>query len=215
VTSRLRQDEHHPARVDRGPGHRKDVAMSFAEPEQLTAAQRAMVELWQRHMAAEFQRRDASESCGTMTPDATVNHVPVLTGGNGLRQLEHYYGSYFIPQMPDDVEMVPVARTIGEDRIVDEFVFRFTHSVRMDWFVPGVEPTGRRLEVATVVAIDFRDGKMAAERIYWDQASVLVQLGLLDPAGLPVVGAESARKVLDPSLPCNALMKRWVADDAL
>jgi carboxymethylenebutenolidase len=85
----------------------------------------------------------------------------------------------------------------------------------MDWLAPGVEPTGRRLEIAKVVVVEFRGGKIAAERIYWDQASVLVQLGLLDPARLPVSGAEAARKVLDPGLPCNGLIKRWVADDAL
>jgi carboxymethylenebutenolidase len=183
--------------------------------DRLTPEQRAMVETWHRHQAAEFAGRDASASCATMTPDATVNHVPVLTGGSGLAQLEHFYGRYFIPQMPDDVEMVPIARTIGEDRIVDEFVFRCTHSVRMDWFLPGVGPTGRPLEVAMVVAIQFRDGKMAAERIYWDQASVLVQLGLLDEASLPVAGVEVARKALDPSLPSNRLMRRHVDDPDL
>jgi carboxymethylenebutenolidase len=181
----------------------------------LTPAQRAMVDLWQQRLAAEFERRDASESCGTMTPDATVNHVPVLTGGNGCRQLEHFYATYLIPQMPADVEMIPVARTIGEDRIVDEFVFRCTHSVRMDWLAPGIEPTGRRLQIAKVVVVEFRDGKITAERIYWDQASVLVQLGLLDPGRLPVSGAEAARKVLDPGVPGNSLIKRCVADDAL
>jgi carboxymethylenebutenolidase len=183
--------------------------------DRLSSDQRMMLELWNQHLAAEFQRRDASESCATMTPDATVNHVPVLTGGNGSRQLQHFYATYFIPQMPDDVEMVQVARTIGEHRIVDEFVFRCTHSVRMDWLAPGVEPTGRRLEIATVVVVEFRDGKISAERIYWDQASVLVQLGLLEPGRLPVAGVEAARKVLDPGLPSNALIKTLIYDNAL
>ena len=183
--------------------------------DRLTPAQRAMVDLWHRHLAAEFEDRDASASCATMTPDATVNHIPVITGGNGVDELRHYYGTYFIPQMPGDVEMVPVARTIGEDRIIDEFVLRGTHSIRMDWFLPGIEPTGRRFEIPTVVAVQFRDGKMAAERIYWDQASVLVQLGLLDPSSLPVTGVEAARKVLDPALPSNELMRRVVNDPAL
>jgi carboxymethylenebutenolidase len=108
--------------------------------------------------------------------------------------------------------MAPVARTIGDDRIIDEFVFRCTHSVRMDWLAPGIAPTGRRIEIAKVVAVEFRDGKIAAERIYWDQASVLVQLGLIDPAHLPVAGAEAARKVLDPALPSNGLIRRSVDD---
>jgi carboxymethylenebutenolidase len=181
----------------------------------LSEAQRGMLDLWNRHLAAEFQSRDASASCGTMTSNATVNHVPVLTGGSGHTQLEHFYATYFIPQMPADLEMIPVARTIGEDRIVDEFVVRCTHSVKMDWFTPGVEPTGRHIEVAMLVVVEFRESKISAERIYWDQASVLVQLGLLDGSSLPVAGIESAQKVLDSSLPSNRLIKRYVSDEAL
>src|SRR5437868_13615038 len=180
-----------------------------------TAAQRAMLDLWQRHLDAEFTRRDAAESCDTMTADPQVNHVPVLTGGRGRRQLEHFYSRYFIRQMPPDVDMVAVARTVGDHRIVDEFIFRFTHTTRMGWLAPGVEPTGRRVEIAMLVVVEFRDGKISAERIYWDQASVLVQLGLLDPAGLPVAGAEAARKVLDPALSSNELIKRHVRDEVL
>jgi carboxymethylenebutenolidase len=101
-----------------------------------------------------------------------------------------------------------VSRTVGEDQLVDEMVIRFTHSIAMDWMLPGVAPTGRRVEVALVVIVRFRDGKLAHEHIYWDQASVLAQLGLLDPRTLPVAGAESARKVLDPKLPANALIRR-------
>jgi carboxymethylenebutenolidase len=189
-------------------------ALAMTDPE-LTEAQHEMLKIWTLHLDAEFRHQDAAESCGTMTPDATVNHVPVMTGGSGVKQLQHFYGRYFIPQMPADVTMVPVARTIGVDRIVDEFVFRCTHSVRMDWFAPGVEATGRKIEIPMVVAVDFRDGRIAAERIYWDQAGVLVQLGLIDPAGLPVAGAEAAAKVLDPELPSNALIKRSVVDDVL
>jgi carboxymethylenebutenolidase len=182
---------------------------------QLSAAQHELLKIWNQHLDAEFRHQDAVESCGTMTPDATVNHVPVMTGGSGVAQLEHFYGRYFIPRMPADVAMVPVARTIGADRIVDEFVFRCTHSVRMDWLAPGVEATGRRIEIPMVVAVDFRGGRIAAERIYWDQAGVLVQLGLINPSGLPVAGAEAAAKVLDPSRPSNALIKRSVDDDVL
>jgi carboxymethylenebutenolidase len=137
-----------------------------------------------------------------------VNHVPILTGGNGKDQLKEFYSKFFIPQMPADIEMIPISRTVGADRIVDELVVRLTHSVKMDAFLPGVPPTGKRIEFPLVVIIQFRDGKMAAERIYWDQASVLVQLGLLDSRTLPVAGVEVARKVLDPSLPSNQLMSR-------
>ena len=109
--------------------------------------------------------------------------------------------------MPPDRERIPISRTITKHRIVDEFVSRFTHTVPMDWFLPGVPPTGKRVEVVVIVVVEFDDeGRIAAERIHWDQATVLVQLGLLDPAGLPVAGAETARKVLDPDLPSNTLI---------
>src|SRR5207247_5075722 len=97
---------------------------------------------------------------------------------------------------------------IGKDQLVDEMVFKFTHSIRMDWMLPGISPTGKRVEVPLVAIIRFRDGKLAHEHIYWDQASVLVQIGLLDPSRLPLAGEESAREVLDHTFPANELMKR-------
>src|SRR5262249_11058136 len=101
------------------------------------------------------------------------------------------------------------------DRIVDEFVIKFTHSLQMDWLLPGVPPTNKQAEVATITVIQFQDGKMASERIYWDQASLLVQLGLLDPARLPIAGVATARKVPDEQLPSNELMKQTLADKDL
>src|SRR5215471_5124787 len=182
----------------------------------LTTEQRAMVSLWEDHMKAEFQYKDARASCDTMVANPYVNHVPVLTGGVGRRQLLNYYRRYFIPGQPPDVEIVPISRTVGQDRIVDEFVYRCTHSIPMEWLLPGVPPTGRRIEVAVVVIISFEEGKMKSEQIYWDQASVLVQLGLLEPAGLPVAGVEAARKALDPAaVPSNLLMKRTITDELL
>ncbi len=140
--------------------------------------------------------------------DAYVNHVPVLTGGVGHEELREFYSQKFIPQMPPDTSMTPVSRTIGIDRVVDEMVFEFTHTIKMDWMLPGVAPTAKHVKIPLVVIVHFRDGKLAHEHIYWDQASVLVQLGLIDPAQLPVAGVETAEKVLDPSLPANELMKR-------
>ena len=100
----------------------------------------------------------------------------------------------------------PVSRTVGESSLVDEFIVRFTHTTWMDWMLPGIEPTGRAVEIPTVAIVQFQEDKLVHEHIYWDQASVLVQLGLLDPDGLPIAGAETARKVLDVSLPSNTLM---------
>jgi len=174
----------------------------------LTLAQQRLSELWDEHVRYEFSTRNTEDTLATMVEDAYVNHIPVLTGGVGRDELREFYSKRFIPQMPPDTEMTPVSRTIGEDQIVDEMVFKFTHTIPMDWMLPGVAPTGKRVEIPLVAIVRFRDGKLAHEHIYWDQASVLVQIGLLDPAKLPVVGVESARKVLDPTLPANALMRR-------
>jgi carboxymethylenebutenolidase len=186
----------------------------MAKPEQtdaktnLTPSQETLRQLWEEHVQHEFSTRNTDDTLATMVEDAYVNHIPVLTGGVGKNALREFYSKRFIPQMPPDTEMSPVSRTIGEDQLVDEMVFKFTHSIRMDWMLPGIPPTGKRVEVPLVAIVRFRDGKLAHEHIYWDQASVLVQIGLLDASKLPVAGVESARKVLDPGLPANALMKR-------
>ena len=174
----------------------------------LSPAQEALRKLWEDHVRYEFSTRNTDDTLATMVDDAYVNHIPVLTGGSGRGELREFYSKYFIPQMPPDTEMTPVSRTIGEDQIVDEMVFKFTHTIPMDWLLPGIPPTGKRVEIPLVAIVRFRDGKLAHEHIYWDQASVLVQIGLLDAAKLPVVGIEGAKKVLDPSLPANELMKR-------
>ena len=174
----------------------------------LTSEQQHLSELWEEHVRYEFSTRNTDDTLATMVEDAYVNHIPVLTGGSGRDELHEFYSKRFIPQMPPDTEMTPVSRTIGEDQIVDEMVFKFTHTIPMDWMLPGIPPTGKRVEVPLVAIVRVRNGKVAHEHIYWDQASVLVQIGLLDPARLPVVGVESAKKVLDPTLPANALMRR-------
>jgi len=186
----------------------------MAKPEQTEGnknpgpAQQTLGQLWEDHVRYEFSTRNTEDTLATMVEDAYVNHIPVLTGGVGRDELREFYSKRFIPQMPPDTEMTPISRTIGEDQLVDEMVFKFTHSIRMDWMLPGVPPTGKRVEVPLVAIVRFRDGKLAHEHIYWDQASVLVQIGLIDSAKLPVAGVESARKVLDPTLPANALMRR-------
>lgn len=164
--------------------------------------------LWEEHVRHEFDTRDTDATIATMVEDAYVDHVPVMTGGSGTAELTGFYSKHFIPKMPPDMQMIPVSRTIGADRLVDEMVTKFTHTIEMDWMLPGIAPTGKPVEVAIVVVVHFRDGKLAHEHIYWDQASVLAQLGLIDPTGLPVAGVESARKVLDPTLPANALIRR-------
>ena len=178
----------------------------------LTAEQQRLNDLWEEHVRDEFATRDTDATLATMVPDAYVNHVPVMTGGVGREALRDFYSRLFIPRMPPDTGIEPVSRTIGTDRLVDEMIFRFTHTMEMEWMLPGVPPTGRQVEIPLVVVIHFRDGKLAHEHIYWDQASVLVQLGLLDPSKLPVAGVETARKVADPTRPSNELIRRAEAN---
>jgi carboxymethylenebutenolidase len=183
-------------------------APSMKAPAAPMAQQQALSDIWDEHIREEFVFRNTDATLATMVDDAYVNHVPVMTGGAGKEELRAFYGQHFIPQMPADAEIVPISRTVAVDRLVDELILKFTHSIEIDWMLPGVAPTGRRVEVPTVVVVQFRDAKLAHEHIYWDQASVLVQLGLLDASRLPVAGVEVARKLLDARLPSNALMKR-------
>jgi carboxymethylenebutenolidase len=166
-------------------------------------------ELWEAHVRYEFETRDVTATMATMVAEPYVNHIPVMTGGVGARDLARFYANHFIPRLPKDTTIVPISRTVGADRIVDEMLTTFTHDVEIDWMLPGVPPTGRRVEIPIVAIVGFRGDKLYHEHIYWDQASVLVQIGILDPAGLPVAGAETAKKLIDETLPSNTLMKRW------
>jgi carboxymethylenebutenolidase len=160
------------------------------------------------HVAAEFVDMDLDATMATMTADPYVNHVPVMTGGVGAEGVRRFYGDHFIGKWPKDIEITPVSRTVGEDQVVDELVLSFTHDIEMDQLLPGVAPTGKPVRLAFCVVVGFADGKVAHEHIYWDQASLLAQLGLLDPAAFPVTGAEQAETVLDPRAhPLNELIR--------
>lgn len=151
--------------------------------------------LWEEHTNHEFVTRDTDSTLDTMVDDAYVNHVPVMTGASGKSALREFYSRDFIPSMPPDTRLIPVSRTVGANQLVDEMIFSFTHTQEMPWMLPGIAPTNRHVEIPLVAIVRFRDGKLAHEHIYWDQASVLKQIGLLTDASLPVCGAETARKV--------------------
>jgi carboxymethylenebutenolidase len=178
----------------------------------LSPAQQKLKEVWEEHMKGEFATKSVDDTMATMIEGGHINHVPTMTGGQGLKAIRDFYTRFFIPQMPPDTKTTPISRTIGDTQIVDEMIFEFTHTVPMDWMLPGIAPTGKRVEVALVAIIGFREGKVSHEHIYWDQASVLVQLGLLDASRLPVAGRESAAKVRDASLPSNQLIERAAAE---
>ena len=160
------------------------------------------------HVAAEFVQRDLDAAMATMSDDPYVNHVPVMTGGVGFEGVRDFYGRHFIGKWPEDTTIAPVSRTIGDDQVVDELVLSFTHDIEMDAILPGVAPTGKQVRLAFCVVVKFDGDRVAHEHIYWDQASALVQVGLLDPTGLPVTGEEQATNVLDPRAhPLNALIQ--------
>ena len=168
--------------------------MADANDEQMMEA------IFAEHMDAEMTG-NLEKTLSTMTADPHLVNVPTMIGGVGPDGVRSFYADRLIGQFfPPDVEFNLVSRTIGDGRLVDELVISFTHTTKIDWMLPGVEPTGRPVSVAFVVVVGVQDAKIAYEHIYWDQATVLVQLGLLDPAGLPVAGRDAAAKVLDPTI---------------
>ena len=169
--------------------------------------------LWDKHTEHEFGTRDVRATMDTMVAQPYVNHVPTMTGGVGFDALSRFYKHHFIPTTPPDTRLIPVSRTVGATQIVDEMLFCCTHTVEIDWLLPGVPPTGRALEIPLVAIVKFRGDKLCHEHIYWDQASVLVQAGLLDPTGLPVAGVQRARKLLVETQPSNTLMSRWALSE--
>ena len=165
--------------------------------------------VFDEHVAAEFVDMDLDATMATMTGDPYVFHLPAMTGGVGATAVREFYGDHFIGKWPTDIAITPVSRTVDENQVVDELVLCFTHDIEMPQLLPGVAPTGRPVQLAFCVVVGFEDGKVAHEHIYWDQASLLVQVGLLDPGELPVTGAEQAENVRDPlAHPLNKLIHR-------
>ncbi len=165
--------------------------------------------LLDKHCEYEFATRDVAATMATMVAEPYVNHIPTMTGGVGAKMLSRFYKNHFVNSNPPDTVLEPISRTVGATQIVDEMLFCFTHTTEIPWMLPGIAPTGRRVEVPLVAIVKFRGDKLYHEHIYWDQASVLVQIGRLDPASLPVVGIEEGRKLLDENLPSNTLMAAW------
>jgi carboxymethylenebutenolidase len=195
--------------------------MHFHKPSALMAHQRSIAmfrkvmgphydfsALWDKHCEYEFGTRDVDATMKTMVSEPYVNHIPTMTGGVGHDNLKRFYKNHFIPKTPKDTILIPISRTIGATQVVDEMLFCFTHDIEIDWMLPGIAPTGKRVEIPLVAIVKFRGDKLYHEHIYWDQASVLVQIGVLDPKGLPVAGVETAKKLLDEKLPSNTLMKK-------
>lgn len=167
-----------------------DANTIFSVPEAVSHGQENMLSMWQQHMQAEFVLKDADAALATMTDHPYVFLAALGIGRIGRPAVRGFYANTFLPNIPPDLEVNSLSLTVGADRIVEEMVAQFTHTTKMDWILPGVRPTNRRIEVAVAVVVGFEAGKIAYERLYWDQACVLSQAGVLDhPMATAAIGA--------------------------
>lgn len=152
-------------------------------------------EVFDKHIEYEFENEDLEATMTTMINDPYVHHVPTLTGGVGYTEVYYFYKNHFIGKLPKDIKIKPISRTVGQDQVVDEVIISFTHDREINYMLPGVAPTGKYVEIPHVVIMKFIKGKIAHEHIYWDQASVLVQLGLIDQKTLPITGIQQSNRI--------------------
>jgi carboxymethylenebutenolidase len=151
------------------------------------------------HVRHEFVDHDVAATMKTMAAEPYVHNVPTLTGGDGHAGVVDFYTHHFVGKMPADTRVERISRTVGKDQVVDELILYFTHDRPIDFMLPGIAPTGRKVALPHVVVMKFKGGKVAHEHIYWDQACVLAQIGLLDPSKLPVIGARQAEALVEKS----------------
>jgi carboxymethylenebutenolidase len=156
-------------------------------------------DIFDKHLEFEFEKEDVDATMTTMTEDPYVHHVPTLTGGRGFNGVYSFYKNHFIGKMPKDLKITNVSRTVGKDQVVDELIISFTHDREIDYLLPGLAPTGKHVEIPHVVIMKFKNNKISHEHIYWDQASVLVQIGLLKPEKMPITGIEQTKELLELS----------------
>ncbi|KAL4762050.1 dienelactone hydrolase [Aspergillus foveolatus] len=203
------------AEVDLDEYHRLDADLAFTRTlEVLRKAYGREGDLeqpWEEHLQGKFFSMNLSDTMSHYTKNLTptVTYVPTLSGGTGARALRRFYDQYFLHKLPPSMHLRLISRTVGADRVVDELYVSFEHTQEIPWMLPGVPPTNRKVEIVLVSIVSMRAKQLYSEHIYWDQASVLVQVGLLDPKlvpketqekgvdRLPVIGREAARRILD------------------
>jgi carboxymethylenebutenolidase len=154
--------------------------MNCTTPNVLTPDQQTMLVTWQQHTYAEFVLKDADAALATMTENPYLLMIATGTACVGRAAVRQYYADHFLPAIPPDLELESLSQTIGSDRLVEEMVVRFTHTIEMDWLLPTLSPTGRRAEFIIAAVIGFQNSKVAHEHLYWDQATLLSQMGVLD-----------------------------------
>ncbi|KAJ1704840.1 LEA domain protein [Aspergillus flavus] len=185
--------------------------------------------IWEEHTWYEFGDRSVEKTMATMVQEPYVNHIPTMTGGIGRARLSKFYLENFIFNNPTDTALELISRTVGTDRIVDEFIFSLTHNKEIDWLLPGIPPTGKQLRIPFTSVVNIRGDRLYHEHIAWDQATVLVQLGLMPeylpypyalPGGqlpgpgkrfeyrVPAAGVETAMKLQDEhAVPSNGMFE--------
>ena|SRR3990167_4921751 len=169
---------------------------------------RAIIEgVWIEHMHCEFDLKDVDATMATMIAEPSINNIPTMLGGIGYKEVYHFYKHHFIPFIPKQTEITTISRTIDDDRLVDEQIFRFVHDNKVDFMLPNISPTGKTVAVPLIVIVYIENGKVAKEHIYWDQATVLKQIGLIKDEKLPILGKEEAEKMTNHKIPSNQLLK--------
>jgi carboxymethylenebutenolidase len=162
-----------------------------------TSTEQILLEVWEQHNYSEWVLKDAQKALATMSDHPHVLMVPIGIGGRGREGVFKFYHDHFLAQLPADIKPTLISRVIGNDILAEEAVFQFTHDQQMDWVIPGVPATGKHVELGVVGIIRFTNEKIHSEHLYWDHASVLAQLGVIDPKKFPVKGVESPRTLLE------------------
>jgi len=162
-----------------------------------------LADVWDKHLKSEFEKKDVDAAMTTMSEEPYVHCVPTLTGGRGFNGVYDFYKNHFIGKTPKDLKITKISRTVGKDQVVDEFILSFTHDIEFEYLLPGVPPTGKYVEIPHVAVAKFKNNKISHEHLYWDQASVLVQIGLLKPEKIPITGIEQSKKLVELSIPTD------------
>ena len=139
---------------------------------------RDLEQTWEEHQQALIRRRDLRAALAQLAAEPVVTHIPAMTGATGRAAVERFYADQVLPHLPGDLVQRRISRTVDRWRLVDETTVSFTHDRELPWLLPGVEPTFRRAEVLSIAIVGFDRARIRSQRVLWDHATLLGQLGL-------------------------------------
>ena len=139
---------------------------------------RDLEQTWEEHQQALIRRRDLRAALAQLAAEPVITHIPAMTGACGRQAVERFYAGQFLPHVPDDLTLNRISRTVDRWRLVDETTVSFTHDRELPWLLPGVEPTFRRAEVLAIAVVGFDRTRIRSQRVLWDHATLLGQLGV-------------------------------------